>query len=250
MSIDTIFIICWIMFKCLYLISFKHGFLQTYSSRWIFWHKRFYVFSITPKTFTVPLDNVVVSHDLWRCIFSFDLVLCLVTVLIVPGGFKGGWRFIVLRFLPPLAELADPSPVFEKRGARVADLSPWLDTRPPDLLVLAGKAEILARSPPPLPFGTRVPDCSLAGELVVDFFAGRELLVSSSELSSLKVILLLIVSISISFLSSFKAADCRADSVFGIVVSFFCSGVVCGGGGVSSEEGASRGTGFFLSDFI
>ena len=110
--------------------------------------------------------------------------------------------------------------------------------------MLAGKADILARSPPPLPFGTRVPDCSLAGELVAAFFAGRGLLVSSSELSSLKVLLLLIVSIFISFSSSFKAADCRADSVFGIVVSFFCSGVVCGGGGVSSEEGASRGTGF------
>ena len=56
--------------------------------------------------------------------FSFDLVLCLVAVLIVPGGFKGGWRFIVLRFLKPWAELADPSPVFEKRGARAGDLSP------------------------------------------------------------------------------------------------------------------------------
>ena len=113
--------------------------------------------------------------------------------------------------------------------------------------MLAGKAEILGRSPPPLPFGTQVPDCSLAGELVEAFFAGRGLVVSSSELSSLKVLLLLIVSISISFSSliiSFEAADCRADSVFGIVVSFFCSGVVCGGGGVSSEEGASRGTGF------
>ena len=176
--------------------------------------------------------------------FSFDLVLCLVAVLIVPGGFKGGWRFIVLRFPPPWAELADSSPVFEKRGVRAGDFSPWLDPRPPDLWVLAGKAEILARSPPPLPFGTRVPDCSLAGELVAAFFAGRGLLVPSSELSPLKVLLLLIVSISISFSSSFEAADCRADSVFRIVVSFFCSGVACGGGGDSSEEGASRGTGF------
>ena len=96
-------------------------------------------------------------------------------------------------------------------------------------------------------FGTRVPDCSLAGELVAAFFAGRGLMVSSSELSALKVLLLLIISISISFSSlimSFEAADCEADSVFGIVVLFFCSGVVCGGGGVSSEEGASWGTGF------
>ena len=67
---------------------------------------------------------------------------------------------------------------------------------------------------------------------------------SSSELSLLNVLLLLIVSISISFSSSFEAADCIVDSVFKIVVSFCCSGVVCGGGGVSSEEGATRGTGF------
>ena len=123
--------------------------------------------------------------------FSFDLVLSLVAVLIVLGGFKGGGRgvlFIGPWFLPPWAELADPSPVF------VENLSPWLDSRPPDLGVLAGKAEILGRSPPPLPFGTWVPDGSLAGKLVAAFYAGRRLLVSSSELSSLKVLLLLIVS--------------------------------------------------------
>ena len=111
---------------------------------------------------------------------------------------------------------------------------------------MAGKAEILGRSPPPLPFGTRVPDCSLAGDPVAAFFAGRGLLVSSSELPSLKVHLLLILSISISFsslLTSFEAADCRADSVLTLVVSLIYSGVVCGGGGDSSE-GASRGTGF------
>ena len=157
--------------------------------------------------------------------FSFDLVLSLVAVLIVPGGFKGGFLFIGQRFLPPWAKITDPSPVFvEKRGARAGDLSPWLDPRPPDLGVLAGKAEIFGRSPPPLPFGTRVPDCSLAGELVAAFFAGRGLLVSSSELSSLKVLLLLIVSISVSFsslLTSFEAADCIVDSAFGIVVLFF-----------------------------
>ena len=132
-------------------------------------------------------------------------------------------------------------------GSPCGGLSPWLDPRPPDLGVLAGKAEILGRSPPPLPFGIQVTDCSLAGELVAAFFAGRGLVVFSSELSSLKVILLLIVNISISFsslLTSFEAADCRADSVLGIVVSFVCSGVVCGGGGDSSEEGAFRRTGF------
>ena len=30
----------------------------------------------------------------------------------------------------------------------------------------------------------------------------------------------------------------------GLWFHFYCSRVVCGGGGVSSEEGASRGTGF------
>ena len=184
---------------------------------------------------------------IYECVFfSFDLVLSLVAVLIVLGGFERDCLFIAARFLPPWAEIVDPSPVFEKRGGRVGDLSPWLDPRPPDLGVLAGKAEILGRSPPPLPYGTRVPDCSLAGELVAAFFAGRGLLVSSSELSSLRVLLLLIVSISISFssLTSFEAADCKVDSVFRIVVSFCCSGVVCGGGGVSSEKDATRGTGF------
>ena len=188
------------------------------------------------------------SHDLWRCIFfSFDLVLSLVAALIVPGGFERDCLFIAARFLPPWAELADPSLVlFEKRGARAGDLSPWLDPRPLGWGALAGKAEILGRSPPPLPLGTRVPDCSLAGELVAAFFAGRGLLASSSELSSWRVLLLLIVSISISFssLTSFEAADYRADSIFRIVVSSCCSGVVCGGGGVSSEDGATRGTGF------
>ena len=122
---------------------------------------------------------------IYECVFfSLDLVLSLVAVLIVPGGFKGGFLFIGPRFLPLWAELADPSPVlFEKRGVRAGDLSPWLDPRPLGWGALAGKAEILDRSPSPLPFGTRVPDCSLAGELVAAFFAGRGLLVSSSELS-------------------------------------------------------------------
>ena len=69
MSVETILIICWIMFKCLCLISFKHGFLQTFSNRRIFWYKQFYVFSITPKNSTSPLDYVVVSHDLVGRIF-------------------------------------------------------------------------------------------------------------------------------------------------------------------------------------
>ena len=160
--------------------------------------------------------------------FYFDFVLSLVAVLIVPGGFKGDCLFIGPRFLPPWAELADPSPVFvEKRGARAGDLSPWLDPRPLGWWALAGKAETFGRSPPPLPFGTRVPDCPPAEEPVAAFFAGRELAGSSSELSSWIGLLLLIVSISISFSSSFEAADSRADTVFRIVVSFVYSGVVC-----------------------
>ena len=47
----------------------------------------------------------------------------------MPGGFERDCRFIAARFLPPWAELVDPSPVFEKRGACVGDLSPWLDPR-------------------------------------------------------------------------------------------------------------------------
>ena len=55
----------------------------------------------------------------------FDLVLSLVAVLIVRGDFKGGCLFIGPRFLPPWAELADPSPVlFEKRGSHAGDFSP------------------------------------------------------------------------------------------------------------------------------
>ena len=49
---------------CWHLISFKHGFLQTYISRWVFWYKQFYVFSISLKTSTITLDDAVVSHDL------------------------------------------------------------------------------------------------------------------------------------------------------------------------------------------
>ena len=115
-------------------------------------------------------------NELWRSIFSFDLVLSSVAVLIVPGGFKGGCIFIAPRCLPPWAELGYPSPVLvEKRGARAGVLSSWLDPRPLKLGVLAGKAEILGRSLPPLPFGTRVPDCLLARELVAAFFCWKRI---------------------------------------------------------------------------
>ena len=59
--------------------------------------------------------------------FSFDLVLSLVAVLIVPV-------------------------LFEKRGVRAGYLSPWLDPRPLGWGALAGRAEILDRSPPSPPF--------------------------------------------------------------------------------------------------
>ena len=62
---------------------------------------------------------------IYEGVFFLDLVLSFVAVLIVPGGFKGGRLLIGPRFLPPWAELADPSPVlFEKRGVRAGDLSP------------------------------------------------------------------------------------------------------------------------------
>ena len=126
-----------------------------------------------------------------------------------------GCRFIAPRFLPPWAELADPSPVFdEKRGARAGDLSPWLDPRPLDVGVLAGKAKILGRSPPPFPFGTQVPDCSLAEELVAAFFAGRGLASSSSELSSLMGLFALADVISMSF-SSLEATIVFRETVDG-----------------------------------
>ena len=207
------------MFKCLYLISFKHGFLQTYSSRRIFWYKQFYVFSITSKTSTVPLGDVVVSHDLvGRFFLSFFDLLWL-------PGFGSTKGFV-------------PS------GSRIGDLSLPDDPCPPDLGGLGQKVEIFDGPPLPAPFGTKVPSCPLARGPGAVLFVGRGLVGSSSELTSWMALLMLIVSISISFSSSFEAADCRADSVLWIVVSFFCSGVVCGGGGVSSEEGAFRGTGF------
>ena len=117
------------------------------------------------------------SHDSYMCIFFFWLGFIFSCCLIVPGGFKGGFLFIGPRFLPLWAELADPSPVlFEKRGVRAGDLSSWLDPRPLGWGALAGKAEILDRSPPPLPCGTRVPDCSLAGELVAAFFSWKRII--------------------------------------------------------------------------
>ena len=134
MFVDTIYIICWIMFKCLYLISFEHGFLQTYSSRRIFWYKRFHVFSITSKTSTVPLDDIVVSHDLVGRIFIFlwfTLIawfwwhrgFCTIRESyrrpISPRrsltswsweGYGRKWRSLTdLPFLPPLARKCHPS---------------------------------------------------------------------------------------------------------------------------------------------
>ena len=90
----------------------------------------------------------------------------------MPGGFKGGCLFIGPRFLPPWAELADPSPVlFEKRGVRAGDLSPWLDPRHLGWGALAGKAEILGRSLPPLP----PPFCHTGARLLTSWGAGGSL---------------------------------------------------------------------------
>ena len=158
MSVDTIFIICWIMLKCLYLISFKHGFLQTYSSRRIFWYKQFYVFSITPKTSTVPLDDVVVSHDLVGRILSFFDFLWL-------PGFGGTEGFV-------------------QSGSRIGDLTLPDDPSPPDLGGLGQKVEIFDRPPLPVPFGTKVPSCPPARGPGVVLLVGRGLVGSSSELTS------------------------------------------------------------------
>ena len=135
---------------------------------------------------------------------------------------------------------------FVASGSRIGDLSLPDDPCPPVLGGLEQKVEIFDGPPLSAPFSTKVPSCPLARGPGAVLLVGRGLVGSSSELTSWIALLLLIVSILISFsslLTSFEAADCR-DSVLGIVVSFVCSGVVCGGGGVSSEEGATRGTGF------
>ena len=78
---------------------------------------------------------------------------------------------------------------------------------------------------PSLPFGTGVPSCPLDGEPEAGFFV-RGLFGSSSELSWQRPL----------FVLTFSAADVSGEAID-------CSGVVCGGG-VSSEEGVTRGTGF------
>ena len=64
--------------------------------------------------------------------FSFDLVLSLVAVLIVPGGFERDCLFIAARFLPPWPEIVDPSPVFEKPRA-LGIWGRYLPTKTPHL---------------------------------------------------------------------------------------------------------------------
>ena len=61
--------------------------------------------------------------------------------------------------LPPLAELVDPSSLLlGNLGARLGDLSPWLDPRPLGWGALAGKAEIFGRPSPPFWLkGARLP---------------------------------------------------------------------------------------------
>ena len=103
----------------------------------------------------------------------------------------------------------------------MGDLSLPDDPSPPDLGGLGQKVEIFDRSPLPAPFGTKEPACPLVRGPGAVLLVRRGPVGSSSELTSWIALLLLIVSILISFSSSFEAADCRADSVLGIVVSFF-----------------------------
>ena len=115
-----------------------------------------------------------------------------------------------------LSRTPGPSTVFiEKRGARLGDLFP----RPapcPSFGAFGQKVEIFDRSPLPVPFGMTMPFCPLVGGPGAVLLDGRGLVGSSSELSSWICLLSLAVINSNS--SSFEAADCRADSVFGIVV--------------------------------
>ena len=92
------------------------------------------------------------SHDLWRCIFFFRLIFVFSCCF---NCARWIWERLSVYCCTISATLS------RTRGRLI-----WLDPRPPDLGVLAGKAEFLGRSPPPLHFGTRVPDCSLAGEPV------------------------------------------------------------------------------------
>ena len=152
---------------------------------------------------------------------------------------------IVPRFLPPWAELADPSTVFaEKRGARLGDLSPLPAPRP-SFGAFGQKVVIFDKSPPPVPFRTTVPFCPLAGEPGAVVLVGRGLVGPSPELSSWIAPLMLAVVNSISSWSV-EAADATNHRLIiwycGLFI--FCSGVVCGGGGVLYAEGAPRGTGF------
>ena len=224
MSVDTIFMICGIMFKCLYLISFKHGFLQTYSSRRIFWCKQFCL--------------LYYSEDLYS---STGWCSC-------EPWFSGANFYLSLIYFDCLVLVAQR--VLYHQGVVKETLSLPDDPCPPDLGGLGQKVEIFDGPPLPAPFGTNVPSCPLARGPGAVLLVGRGLVGSSSELTSWIALLLLIVSISISFSSSFEAADCRADSVLGIVVSYFCSGVVCGGGGCFIWRRCISRNWIFWSDFI
>ena len=184
MSANAIFIICWIMSKCLCLIRFEQGFLQTYSSRRIFWYKQFYVFSIAPKTFTILMNNVIVSHDL--CVWIFiGLWLTKVWMLICNFG------FFTIR-VPYGRPISPIRPLFSCHGSficvgcksgissgRLISLTGLPSSR---LRSVSRKGRDLSKSPPSLPFGTGVPSCPLAGEPEAGFFV-RGLFGSSSELS-------------------------------------------------------------------
>ena len=146
------------MFKCVCLISFKHGLLQTYSSRWIFRYKQFYFFSITLKTSTTPLDDVVMSHDLVRRIF----IILWFTLI--------GWFWWHRGFCTNRESYRRPN-------SPRRSLSSWswrVRTESGDLW----------RPPLPAPFGTKVPSCPLARGPGAVLLVRRGLVGSSSELTS------------------------------------------------------------------
>ena len=185
------------------------------------------------------------------CIFFFWLLLFLVAVLIVPGGFERGCLlfhdFCHLEQnsrTPQLYLLRNGEPGSETYLPYQPPPPPPPPPRP-SFGAFGQKVVSFDKSPPPVPFRTTVPFCPLAGEPGAVILVGRGLVGPSPELSSWIAPLMLAVVNSISSWS-FEAADATNHRLIiwycGLFI--FCSGVVCGGGGVLYAEGAPRGTGF------
>ena len=189
MSVDTIFIICWIIFKCLCLIFLKPGFLQTYSSRWIFWYKQLYVFSITPKTSTIPLDGVVVSHDLVRRIFTIFLFTLI-------GWFWWHIGFCMIResYRRPISPRRSLSPWYWRVWTESGDL--W-------------------RTFPSCPLWHESASCPLDRGPGPVLLVKRGLVVSSSELTSWIGLFRFIIFMSIS-LSSLWTSDVSSERLMAL----------------------------------